>query len=145
MAHDKIPNPAHGIAAFSTASFSGPMEPLYSGDIPLTTDHVEVTNGTGALLEIPYLAVVAYTPATKTMAMADQTDGAAYAVLPAAISLAIGETITVPIYREGYFERDALVWDASYDTNDKKKFAFEGSVNKILIGAKGHDADNIVV
>lgn len=145
MAHDKIPNPAHGIAAFSSASFSGPQEPLYSGDVPLTTDHVEVNNTTGAELTLPYLAVVSYVPATGVMAMADQVADDAYAVLPAAVTLAIGETITVPIYREGYFEQDALVWDASYDTDLKKKFAFENSVNNILIGKKGHSDQNIVV
>lgn len=145
MAHTKIPLPAHGIAGFTTATFSGPLEPLYSGDVPLTTDHVLVTNALLVDLVLPYLAVVAYDPATNTMAMADQTDGPAYTVLPHALTVEPGDTVSCAIYRDGYFDMAALQWDASFNTDAKKKYAFEGGVNKILIGKKLPQDDNIVV
>lgn len=145
MAHEKIPYPKSGIAGFSTTSFTGPAEPLYSGDVKLTTDHVQVTNSGGAALTLPQYSVVSYDPATKAMALDVAGGSAAYSVLPADVVVPAGATITVPIYREGYFDMDALNWDASYDTFDKKKFAFEGGVNKIFIGDKGPKGDNIIV
>jgi hypothetical protein len=152
MVHKNIPAPQHGIAGFSTQTYGGPLEPLYSGDVPLTTDHVEVTNASATTeLVFEYLSVVGYDPATKTMVMATLGDGedidpvAPYTVLPARVVVPVSSTITVPIYRDGYFDMNALVWDETYDTDDKKKFAFDGSVNPIKIGKKLPKNDNIVV
>lgn len=145
MAHEKIPSGQHGIAGFTTASFTGPAEPLYSGDVPLTTDHVQVENGGSVPLVLPYLSVVSYNPTTKAMALDVAGGAAAYSVLPADTVVPVGATISVPIYREGYFDMDALNWDPSYDTVEKKKFAFEGGVNKIWIGKKGPNGDLIAV
>lgn len=144
MAHKNIPLPATGIPGFSTQTFKGPQEPLYSGDVPLTTDHVRVLNGGAEALILPRYAVVSYDPATKEMDWAKKGTPA-YTVLPAAIAVAAGEEITVPIYREGYFEIAAMEWDESYVTSADKKNSFEGGVNKIWMGEKVPKDDNIVV
>lgn len=39
----------------------------------------------------------------------------------------------VPVYRDGGFNPDALNWDASFDTDEKKRLAFEASQPMIII------------
>lgn len=48
-------------------------------------------------------------------------------ILPTKLLTGAGVTTTTDILRQGCFNPDALVWDASFDTDAKKKVAFEGS------------------
>lgn len=53
-----------------------------------------------------------------------------------AITSGVGENPTIQIIRGGHFNGDALVWDASYDTDAKMIAAFRGapSPTQIVVG-----------
>lgn len=60
-------------------------------------------------------------------------------VLPHAIALGATGTLQAPVWYSGCFDMDALVWDATYDTDAKKKAAFQGSPTPttILVAKRG--------
>lgn len=52
-----------------------------------------------------------------------------------AVDPAVGISDTVAVYRAGCFNPKALVWDVSYDTDAKKKIAFEKTGTQIFLVA----------
>lgn len=57
-----------------------------------------------------------------------------------------GERTTIDVYREGHWDMDALVWPASFDTDAKKKAAFEGSLSpNIFVSKKKYASDAITI
>lgn len=63
----------------------------------------------------------------------------AIGVVTQAVAAPTGAGVTVPVFFAGCFNPDALVWDASYDTDAKKATAFRGapSPTRILIRKRG--------
>ena len=61
------------------------------------------------------------------MAKTSSTAVVPMGVLLAKVVTGAGQTDRVPIYRQGNFNLDALVWHADYDTDAKKAAAFRGS------------------
>jgi hypothetical protein len=67
----------------------------------------------------------------------EDLDLAPYGILTAPVNTGVGETTTVDVYRGGHWNMDALNWHSSFDTDDKKKHAFERSRSPgILISKK---------
>ena len=52
-----------------------------------------------------------------------------------AVDVSVGTADTVAVYRAGCFNPKALVWDATYDTDAKKKIAFEKTGTQIFLVA----------
>lgn len=63
----------------------------------------------------------------------------ALGVLPHAVSLGASGAQNAPVWFTGNFNSDALVWDASFDTDAKKAAAFDGAPTptSILCGKRG--------
>lgn len=131
---------APGIASFATETY-GNTEEVRFGDTPYTTTTV---NATG-VLNLALYSVVSYDG--TTIALADETvAGDAYGVLTAPVVLAAGETTTVDLIRTGHLSMDALVWDASFDTDAKKKVAFEAGLSPTLfVSKKKFNSDGVAV
>jgi len=59
-----------------------------------------------------------------------------YGILAAPLVLANGASTTVPIYREGHWDLNGLVWDATFIDDQMKRHAFEGSVSPNIFISK---------
>lgn len=124
MAVTKIPFGAPGVASFQEDSF-GQME-VRSGDTPVTTTTEKVGPSTtlaiysvvGRVGNAPGGNLVLATQSVKPVG-----------ILTAPVSTGAGVSTTVDVYRSGMWNPDALVWDASFNTDTLKFAAFEGSVS----------------
>ncbi len=141
MAHDRyIPNNAPGIAGFATESIGGTDDPRF-GDTPApTTTTVNVpASFTGALYEPVVIGAGNVIAKAVSGAPAD-------GILTAPVVTGAGQTTTVDVYRSGHWNMDALVFGVSYDTDAKKKVAFEGGKSPtIFVSKKKFDSDAIAV
>lgn len=130
-----------GVASFATETFGGPAEPRF-GDGPATTTEITVT-ATGTAITLGLYSVIATDGRLSVQTGATAPERANY-ILAEPVSIGIGETMTIPVYRSGHWNMDALVWDVSYDTDAKKAAAFEGSVSPtIFVSKPAHNADAI--
>jgi hypothetical protein len=143
MAVDKkVPYGEPGIAGFEMESWGNRDEWLY-GDTPALVSTTITVAASGADVEIAFLDVLA---TDGDAAVYNATPGAATANYVAATSITIpdGETAEVPVYAMGHFRMEALGWDASYDTDAKKKAAFQGSVSpSIFVSSAPFNSDSI--
>lgn len=135
MADVKVPYPEAGLAAFEKLdnwaanillSGSDPkLEPGYPMEVAvgqaLQQFQVLSLNGSGKLI-----------PAVLGTA-------AAMFVCTQAVAAPTGAGVTVPVFFAGMFNPDALVWDATYNTDAKKVNAFVGapSPTRIMIRKRG--------
>lgn len=132
-----------GVASFSSETFGGPVEPRF-GDGEAVTTNITLT-ASGAAINLALYSVI---DGNGGGALADQAgataaDRANY-IVAEPISIADGSSMVVPVYRTGHWDMDALVWDASYDTDAKKAAAFQGSLSPtIFISKKSFNADAI--
>jgi hypothetical protein len=110
----------------------------------LTTAHPDVIASAGAAGVVEIQAKVAgqagdaiattETGSNTSFGSATLTGGIGANVMPigittAAVTTGSGVTTTVDVYRSGMFNPDALTWDASFNSDAKKKAAFEGSIS----------------
>lgn len=130
-----------GMASLQTEDFK--TIPLFTGDTPVTTTPEVVAD-----------AVIASDPLPANSVVARDSNGkiemAVWNATPASGKPAIGITTAtvleaataknVSIYRSGMFNPDALNWDSSYDTDEKKRLAFEYAQNSIFIRKPGYPA-----
>lgn len=121
-----------GIADFETRTYGGPLEPRY-GEGVATTTHMEITGPSGGAT----LALYSVIAADGALAEHDSGASDAYGILAAPVEIAEGQTMSVPVYREGTWEIDALVWDDSFDDDEKKIAAFEGSASPTIFVQRG--------
>ena len=139
----KIPYGEPGVASFASESFGNNPEPFF-GDTPVTTTNITIT-ASGADIDLGLYSVLNLAGTALADYAATRDAGCANYILAEPIFIADGDSMTVPVYRTGYFDQDALTWDASYDTDAKKKAAFEGSVSPgIFIGKKAFGSDSIL-
>ena len=141
MTDNTIPLGKPGIAHFESETWGGPLELRY-GEGVLTTTHITIT-APGGGLELPLGSVIAE---SGVLAQYNATPGAntAFAVLATAIAMTAGQTMSIPVYREGHLNMDALNWHTSYDTDAKKRTAFEGSKSPtIFVSKPRHSNDTI--
>ena len=140
MANVTIPYPEAGLAAFESldAWYSGfllsgsdpKLEPGFPMEIAvgqaLSQFQVVGLNSSGKLVPATWNA----SPSSAIKAIG---------VCTQAVAAPTGAGVTVPIFLAGNFNPDALVWDASFDTDAKKVQAFfdSPSPTRILIRKRG--------
>ncbi|WP_031268951.1 MULTISPECIES: head decoration protein [unclassified Labrenzia] len=123
MADVTVPYMETGLAAFEELDsyqqqflLSGSHPPFATG-IPMTikaSEDIKQFHVVG--LDASDLIVPAVEGVTQAIGIASQ-----------AVIGNVGGTTTAPIIYSGCFNPDALVWDASYDTDAKKEAAFRGA------------------
>lgn len=140
----KVPYGEPGVASFASEKFGNNPEPRF-GDTPAPTTNVTLT-ASGADVDLAIYSVIDNNGAGALADQAGSTaDDRANYITAEPIFIADGDSMTVPVYRGGHWNQDALTWDGSYDTDAKKKVAFEGSVSpNIFIGKKAFDSDSIL-
>lgn len=106
------------IQNFLLAGSHPELAPAYSFPLPANANYAQFTvlglNSSGELVPATWNA----TPANAIKAIG---------VLAHASSRGATEPSTGPVFYQGCFNQDALVWDASFDTDAKKQAAFRGS------------------
>lgn len=138
----KIPHGKPGVAEFKSESFGNFGDPRF-GEGPWPTTNITIT-ASGADLELGLYSVLSSTGQLADYA-ATRDAGCANYILAAPVTIADGDSAVVPVYRGGHFDMDALIWDASYDTDAKKAAAFEGSVSPtIFVSKRAYNSDQIV-
>lgn len=113
------------IASLNTDTFT--TIALLTGDTPPVVTQHEVT--TVALAQ--YQVVGRNAGGTIVPAVLGTVE--AIGITVNAIDPAVGTVDSVAVYRAGCFNPKALVWDATYDTDQKKKVAFEAKGNPIFM------------
>lgn len=143
MAVDEtLPIGTPGIANFESRTYGNEQSHLYSDTPPLVQITMNFT-ASGADLEINFLDVLALDGSAAVQTGAAAADRANM-IAATSITIPDGETKPVPVYVAGHFTMDALNWDASYDTDAKKKAAFKGSQNPTIFVSKAkHNSDAI--
>lgn len=121
MADVKVPYPEAGLAAFEELD-------AYSADILYSGSHPQPAPGypmaVTANLELKQFEVVALTAGRLVKATSAMK---AIGIVSQAVTGDAAGNTTVPVLYSGCFNPDALVWDASFDTLQKKIDAFSGS------------------
>lgn len=158
----KIGASAAATAANLAAAVNGSATAITAGDVgPGTTAHADVTaTVAGAVVTVTAKAAGDEANTIATTESGTNTSwGAATltggdddaAVKPFGITTAPvvtlgGERTTIDVYRKGHWDMDALVWHASFDTDAKKKQAFEGSLSpNIFVSKKKYASDAITI
>lgn len=130
-----IPQNDAGLASYNTEDFK--TIPLFTGDTKVTTTPETVADAVISSADLPALSVVAR-DSTGKLVKAEYDATYASSGKPA-IGITVNTVKTgstskaVAMYRSGMFNPDALVWDASFDTDDKKRRAFEHLSAQIFI------------
>lgn len=139
---NKVPYGEPGVASFDKESWGNQPEWLYGDTPPLAQTNIDVT-ASGADVEISFLDVLAADGSAAAQDGSSAADRANY-IAATTITVPDGTTKSVPVYRAGHFSMDALGWAATYDTDAKKRAAFEGSVSPTIFVSKAkHDSDAI--
>ncbi len=129
-----------GVAGGRSETINPSPDPLTTGDVPqlFATDEVVAASQTLAALTV----VGFNSSGALVKALIDETTPAntidPIGILVYAVTTAAGETTKhAGVYRGGVFNPNLLVWDASFDTDAKKRAAFEGapSPTQIVIRA----------
>jgi hypothetical protein len=113
-------------AGYNTDGFA--PKKLFTGDTQVTMDHEPVSNAA----DMAVLTVVArHTDGTVIPAVWDDPMPQMVGITATKYVHGVtGATIAkVSVYKSGCFNPDVLVWDASFDTDEKKRLAFEGFAN----------------
>jgi len=139
---NKIPNPEPGIAGFATESWESPQDPRYGEGVPTTT-HREVTSA-GAVNFPLYSVVNIADNGAITMAQVTAGESNANAILAAPAAFGVGDSMSLPFYREGHWNMDSLVWHASFNTDLLKQTAFEGSTSPNIFVSKKNFPNNAI-
>lgn len=118
-----------GMAMSATEDFK--TVPLFTGDKAVTTTPETVADAVIADDDLPALSVVGRDANGKlvmaVMGSVDPDDDIPPIGITTATVKEDATTKTVAVYRSGCFNPDALNWGASYDTDAKKRLAFEAS------------------
>lgn len=134
MAEKIIPQNAPGIAGFATESWESTAEPRYGEGVPTTT-HSTVTSIAALTLAL-YSVVNINEDDEITLAEFSAGVSNANAILAMPVVMANGDSMSVAVYREGHWDMNGLVWDDSFDTDEKKRKAFEGSISPTIFVSK---------
>jgi hypothetical protein len=129
-----IPYDDAGMAAIQTEDFG--RVPLWAGEAPIVTTPEVVADATVASADLPAFSVVGRDANGKLVMAKYATDETAIAPIGVTCSPVLtGATAkNVAVYRGGFFNMAALNWDASFDTDAKKRLAFEASAPGIFVG-----------
>ena len=141
-----IPRHAPGIAGFASESIGNAAEPRFGEGVPTTTTVNVPASFTGVIYQV--VGVDANNSLVPAVYAADYSAGGVQpaGILTTSVVTEAGQTTTVDIYREGHWDMDALVWPASFDTDAKRKVAFEGGKSpNIFVSKKKFTSDAIDV
>lgn len=76
----------------------------------------------------------------------DDADALPFGILAAPVVMTNGQEMDIPVYREGEWDMDQLVWGAGWNTDEQKKNAFTGSLSPTLyVSKKKYNNDQIAV
>lgn len=67
-----------------------------------------------------------------------------FGILAAPVQTTGADTMTLPVYREGHWDMDALIWDESYVNDEMKRRAFEGGRSPNIFVSKGKFNDDAI-
>lgn len=136
MAED-ITSKDYGLASLQTDTFT--QTELFAGDTPPAVTDYGILGSSLNTAGIPAWTPVYVDPADRSITLA-VIDGVtpANSVQPNAITIATIEagsaaTSSVPVYKAGMFNVDALNWPASFNTDALKFAAFEPSGSQIYV------------
>lgn len=137
-----IPVGSPGAANYASETWGNIPEHLFSDTPPVAEVTMDFT-ASGAAVEISFLDVLAADGSAAAETGATAADKANF-IAAATITIADGETKSVPVYVAGHFNMQALNWDSTYDTDAKKKAAFQGSLSPtILVSKSKHESGAI--
>lgn len=125
----RIPFQDVGMAGSQTEDFTTVV--LITGNHPTITTAETVADATVAAEDLPAFSVVGRN-ASNQLVMAVEGSVAPIGITTNTV-LAGTVGASVPVYRDGGFNPDALNWDASYNTDELKRLAFEESQPMIII------------
>jgi hypothetical protein len=123
MAFTPIPYSDNGRAGIESQDYA-PSQ-LFSGDFDVVTESEPISGAAN----IAFGTVLAR-QADGTVAISVLGDTRPLVGVAAAkfVTGVVGATVNrVPVFKSGIFNPDALTWDASYNTDEKKRLAFEGA------------------
>lgn len=124
----QIPQGEAGMAGSSRETFTTPT--LITGNHPTRTTPEVVSAALVAAADFPEFSVVGRDGSGELVKATWDADPA-NAIHPIGITVntvKMGATATnVSIYRDGCFNPDVLVWDATFDTDAKKRTAFDAA------------------
>lgn len=130
----QIPHNDVGMAGSQTEDFTTVV--LITGNHPTITTAETVAAAALAAGDLPAFSVVGR-GANDELVLATYNADPEQAIAPIGITtntvLEDATDTSVPVYRDGGFNPDALNWHASFDTDEKKRLAFEGSQPMIII------------
>lgn len=136
-------NGVTGVGVSSPTTANANVSATVSGAVVTVTALTEGAAGNSIVFDVSTSANTALDPSD------DVLEGGVTAIAPLGILaqplvLADEETATVAVYRTGHWNMDALTWGASYDTDAKKKAAFDGTTSPtIRIGKLAFNSDSI--
>lgn len=129
-----IPYSEYGVAGIQTDSFT--QIELFAGDTPQPVTDYALPGSTLATAGIAAWTPVFVDPATRAVTLAVHGTTAPNAITVCAVEAGSAATTSVPVYKAGMFNINALAWPASYDTDAKKYAAFAtGGGNQIYLKA----------
>lgn len=143
MADNTITHGAPGIAEYSSETWANARE-IRLQDSPATATRKITITASGADLDLPIWAVVDTAGLAAYQAVvADKT---ALGILTAPVFIPDGESATIDVLVAGYFDFAALTFAASFDTDAKKKAAFEGlgAPINIILDTNPYDSDGVL-
>ena len=129
MADEQIPRQDPAGAKFATRSYRGAEETFF--DLSAEVIDQDVPYTLTADTDLAYLSVVNYDEDTGAITLATAATGA-NAVLAQPLKGLTGATGRVAIHTSGHFNTRALIYDASFNTDDLKQKAFMDSGRPML-------------
>lgn len=138
-----ITHGAPGIAEYNSETW-GNVKELRLQDSPATAAKKVTITASGADLELPLWSVVSLSGlAAYSATVAGKT---AVGILTAPASIPDGESVTLDVLVAGYFDYTVLNFAASFDTDEKKRTAFEGlgAPINIILDTNPYDSDGVL-
>lgn len=126
-----IPHGDAGMAASNSEEFN--TVELRSGDTPVSTTPEVVAAAAINGADMEAFTVVGRDGAGKLIPAVDGVTNAIGITCSTVLDTAGAADGQVAVFRSGMFNPDALVWDASYNTDEKKRLAFEAAQPTIFI------------
>lgn len=121
-----------GIASFNTDVVTGSME-LFAGDTPQPVTDSALPGATLATAGIPAWTPVRVDAGTRAITPAVSGTTQPNAITVAPVAAGSPDSTSVPIYKAGSFNLNALKWPASFDTEAKQLAAFDMASCQIYV------------
>jgi hypothetical protein len=136
-----IPQTDIGMASIQTEDFK--TIPLFSGTVPTVTTDEVVADAVIASVDLPENSVVGFDSSGKVVLAtwnATPASGVPAQGITTARVKAGATAKNVSLFRDGVFNPAALNWHSSYDTDEKKRTAFEYAGKGIYIKKPAYNA-----